>query len=143
MAKSSNKKGRGSGLYLLGLNKSEMRILRRAVQFAGYPSLSNWLQRQRRAIVVEQTKLHGDLLKALTPDEAEIIAAMRATGTPVTVAHLSEDTHLTEAAALRVLRDLIDSGIVEPSRQFKITATARGATNPEYRLSPKYQHIKP
>ncbi len=139
MAKEVSKKQRGSGLYLLGLSKSRMRRLRRAVQFAGYPSLSNWLARQERELIRQQEVLHGDLLAAPLPDEADLIRVFCKHGTPLTAEHLAEETHLTESAVARLLRDLIDSGIVIQVRQAKITSTARGATNPEYRLSPEYR----
>jgi predicted HTH transcriptional regulator len=139
MAKEVSKKSRGSGLYLLGLTKREMRILRRAIQFAGYPSLSNWLVRQKEAVIRQQEAVHGSLLTAPTPDEQRIITALQKIGTPMTAVHLAEDTHLTEATVLRTLADLIETGIVEQVRQAKITSAARGATNPEYRLDPKYR----
>jgi len=139
VSKESKKKPRGSGLYLLGLSKREMRMLRRAVQFAGYPSLSNWLLRQKEAVIRQQEAIHGSLLTAPTPDEQRIIAAFHKTGTPMTAVHLAEETHLTEATVLRTLPDLISAGIVEQTKQAKTTSAARGATNPEYRLDPKYR----
>jgi hypothetical protein len=137
MAKEVPGKQKQRGLYILGLSKAQMRRLRRAIKFAGYPSLSSWIDRQRRTLLKEQEAIHGDLLKALTPDERDVIGAL---GTGATsLSQVSDETGLSEKQAERVLADLLDAGIIELRRAIKITDQARGATNPEYRISPKYR----
>lgn len=136
---SKKNRQRGTAVQVRGLQKTQRVKLRRGVALSGCQSVSAWLSAKIRQLIREQEEKHGDLLTVLTPNEADIVAALEKTRTPMTTVHLAEETGLTEAVARRVVGDLVEVGILELRRQEKITATARGATNPEYKLSPKYQ----
>jgi len=128
---SSTKRGRA--VEIRGLSKSQHVKLRRAVALSGSRSISQWLSSQVRRLIVEQEARFGNLLAVLTPDEADVLGAVRAGCCRVLA--VAEETHLSLKKAEVILDELAGRGVLRKSRALKTTEQARGATVWEYFLA--------
>lgn len=128
---------RGKALYVRGLPKSVQIKFRRAVVFSGARSQSAWLAAMIRRLIREQELKHGDLMIALTPDEADIVDVVQ--GGANDPEHISEETMLAPQRLDLILTDLVDRGVLEVRKQGGKTEAARGARRSLYFVTEKYQ----
>ncbi len=128
---SSNK--RGKAVQVRGLAKSQQAKFRRAVALSGSPSVSSWLSTAIRRLIAEQEAKYGNLLAVLTPDEADVLAAVK--DGCCRAQSVAEETHLSLKKAEFLLDELAGRGVLRKSRALKATEQARGATTWEYFLA--------
>jgi hypothetical protein len=124
---------RGNAVRILGLSKSQLAKFRRAVALSGARSQSAWLGAQVRRLIVEQEAKYGNLLAVLTPDEADVVTAVRSGC--CRAQSVAEETHLSLKKAESILDELAGRGVLRKSRALKTTEQARGATVWEYFLA--------
>ncbi len=123
---------RGKAVEIRGLSKSQHVKLRRAVALSGSRSISQWLSSQVRRLIAEQEAKFGNLLAVLTPEESDVMVAVRSGCCRVQA--VTEETHLSPKKAEAILEDLAGRGVLRKSRALKTTEQARGATVWEYFL---------
>ena len=126
MAKSSN------AIRIFGLSRTLHRDLTRAVQLAGFRSISQWLLRQTQNFIKEQKEIHGDLLTSLTPLEQDIVRVIEDGANDPD--HIAQETMIPLKKLNRMLADLFDRGIINPPQH---PATARAwASSSVFRSGP-------
>lgn len=109
---------------ILGLPKNIRLKFRRAIFFSGARSQSEWLQSKIRKLIREQEAIHGDLLNALTPEENEILDAIKdGAAEPEQIA---EETLLSPAKVAALIESLLERGFIEARKQGGKTEQARG-----------------
>jgi hypothetical protein len=128
---------RGNAIRMWGLSRALHRKLIRAIQLAGFRSLSEWLLRQTLHFISEQEQIHGNLLTALTPIEADVVRAIENGANDPE--HIAQETMIAMKRLNRILADLVDRDILEIRRQGGKTDHARGARRPLYFVTEKYQ----
>ena len=133
----AEKKSRGRSVRIHGLPRELNRKLIRAAQLAGFRSLSEWLFRQAQNFITEQKQIHGDLLTALTPLEADIVQVISDGANDPE--HIAQETMIPSRKLNRMLADLFDRGILEIRKQGGKTEQARGARRPLYFVSEEYR----
>jgi hypothetical protein len=124
---------RGKAVQIRGLHKTQQAKFRRAVALAGSPSVSSWLSTAIRRLIAEQEAKYGNLMAVLTPDEADVVLAVRSGSSRLQ--GIAEETHLSLKKAEAILEELAGRGVLRKSRALKTTEQARGATVWEYFLA--------
>jgi hypothetical protein len=128
---------RGNSVRLKGLSRSQALKFRRAVILAGAPSVSAWLSRSVNRLIREMESKYGDILNALTQDEADILEVIESGANDPE--HIAAETMLPPSKLEPILADLISRNILELRRQGGKTEAARGARRPLYFITEKYQ----
>ena len=124
---------RGNSIQLRGLSKGQQAKFRRAVALSGAPSVSSWLSTAIRRLIAEQEAKYGNLSAVLTPDESDVLNAVRSGA--CRLQNVAEETHISAKKAEATLEELAGRGVVRKARAIKTTEQARGATVWEYFLA--------
>jgi hypothetical protein len=128
---------RGTAIKISGLSPNLHRRLIRAVQLAGFRSLSEWLFRQTQHFIAEQEGIYGDVLNVLIPLERDVVKVIRHGANDPE--HIQEETRISKKKLSRILADLVSRDVLEIRRQGGKTDLARGARRPLYFVSEDYQ----